>query len=425
LKYNQPYGISDPNAGYINGDPSIGLAGSIPPAVSIEYPQRELANFITDAGITPDNADLRQLARSVQRGKVVFAVDTGTADAMVVTLTPPLLGYADGLHLFVQKAAGLANVSTTPQINVNGLGNKQIIRQDGAQLVAGDLMAGAMLLLVYRSGVFWCANFVKSMARFSVPFGNPTLWVRTDGNDANDGSANDAAHAFATIGAAIIYAQNVWSLGGKKLIIALGNTGTYDGFQVTSPTDVIEVVGNDAAIDSYIIGKTTSPPVIIGVRESSLYLHGCRVKAQSSAQIIGVSVAYGGAVVLGAMRIETNPSAVNTIHMSATGNGAIDIGATVGLYGPALVGCYVDSQGSITTEAGAGAGVIACNANGFVTACLAAYSGVIACQGTFSGTATGVRGHAEQNGVVNTGAQTIPGNAASTTATGGLCITPL
>jgi hypothetical protein len=34
---------------------------------------------------------------------------------------------------------------------------------------------------------------------------NKTWYVRTDGSDANDGSANDAAHAFRTIQGAINY----------------------------------------------------------------------------------------------------------------------------------------------------------------------------------------------------------------------------
>lgn len=46
MLYNQPYGISDPNASYINGNPSTGTMGSIPPALSIEHPQREIVKVI-------------------------------------------------------------------------------------------------------------------------------------------------------------------------------------------------------------------------------------------------------------------------------------------------------------------------------------------------------------------------------------------
>lgn len=77
MKYNQPYGIVDPNAPYINGDPSIGRAGSIPPAESIEYDQREVVAVIKyayDNGFfdyanalcaAPSNADLTQLLKAI------------------------------------------------------------------------------------------------------------------------------------------------------------------------------------------------------------------------------------------------------------------------------------------------------------------------------------------------------------------------
>lgn len=46
MLYNQPFGISDPNAPYINGNPNTGTMGSIPPALSIEHPQREIVRVI-------------------------------------------------------------------------------------------------------------------------------------------------------------------------------------------------------------------------------------------------------------------------------------------------------------------------------------------------------------------------------------------
>ena len=74
MQYNAPYGVSDPNAPYINGNPSTGTMGSIPPAASIEYPQRELVNLISDAGITPtaqkDITALMQLQESVDSATI-------------------------------------------------------------------------------------------------------------------------------------------------------------------------------------------------------------------------------------------------------------------------------------------------------------------------------------------------------------------
>src|SRR5580765_4043931 len=88
MKYNQPYGISDPNGAYINGNPSTGTMGSIPPAASIEFPQRELVNMIVAAGLTPDNAVLNQLAQAIQSCYVNFGIDQGTVNNLQITLQP-------------------------------------------------------------------------------------------------------------------------------------------------------------------------------------------------------------------------------------------------------------------------------------------------------------------------------------------------
>ena len=62
MKYNQPFDqSSSPNAPYVDGNPSAGIQGSIVPAASIEFPQREIVNAIAAAGLLPDNGDLSQL----------------------------------------------------------------------------------------------------------------------------------------------------------------------------------------------------------------------------------------------------------------------------------------------------------------------------------------------------------------------------
>ena len=78
MKYEQPYGVSDPNAPYINGNPSTGTMGSIPPAASIENPQREVVEVInransrgykdfTDTLCAPaTDADLQQLRKAIE-----------------------------------------------------------------------------------------------------------------------------------------------------------------------------------------------------------------------------------------------------------------------------------------------------------------------------------------------------------------------
>jgi hypothetical protein len=77
VKYMQPFGISDPNAPYINGNPATGEMGSIPPAASIEHDMREIVEVINyayehkyrDSEGTlcqaPSEFDLQQLRKAI------------------------------------------------------------------------------------------------------------------------------------------------------------------------------------------------------------------------------------------------------------------------------------------------------------------------------------------------------------------------
>jgi hypothetical protein len=147
MKYEQPYGVSDPNAAYINGNPSTGTMGSIPPAASIEYPQREIVNFITKAGLTPTDADLTQLAKSVQSGGVTFGVDTGSTNVLSAQLAPVPDQYWPGMMVRIL----VKNTNTGPSsLNLNGLGAKNILLA-GTTLVGGELKLNGVVTLVYNA----------------------------------------------------------------------------------------------------------------------------------------------------------------------------------------------------------------------------------------------------------------------------------
>ncbi len=66
MKYQQPYGVSDANAAYIDGNPALGVEGSAVPAKAIEHPQREIVNVLVEAGLTPDENNLKQLALAIR-----------------------------------------------------------------------------------------------------------------------------------------------------------------------------------------------------------------------------------------------------------------------------------------------------------------------------------------------------------------------
>ena len=85
MKYTQPYGVTDPNASYINGNPATGTMGSIPPAESVEHDQREIVALIAATGQTPVGSDLTQLLKAVKLADVhnyfKFGTNGGSASA--------------------------------------------------------------------------------------------------------------------------------------------------------------------------------------------------------------------------------------------------------------------------------------------------------------------------------------------------------
>lgn len=78
----------------------------------------------------------------------IYAADTGSATAYVITPAPGIRAYAVG-QIFAFKAAN-ANSGTTPTLNVNGLGAGTISLPSGA-VAAGDIAANGMTLVVVAS----------------------------------------------------------------------------------------------------------------------------------------------------------------------------------------------------------------------------------------------------------------------------------
>jgi len=92
--------------------------------------------------------------KQVQQGAPICANDTGAADAYVVTLTPVPSFLTR--YLTVCFKASAANATTTPTINVNGLGAKTIVSEGGAVVTAGVIQA---------SGYYWL-QYDDSSAKF-------------------------------------------------------------------------------------------------------------------------------------------------------------------------------------------------------------------------------------------------------------------
>ena len=172
MKYNQPFGNEDANAAYVNGNPALGVQGSIPPASAIEYPQREILAVIEAAGIVPSNSNLHQLLDALQwlidqsptaQGRVHYGAAGGTADTITTVTEPEMTTIAPG-HILLLRI--VSNNTTAVTLTVDGFGPYPVTRPDGSDLPANALIASQVAVLVTGVSALGASRFelVASMA---------------------------------------------------------------------------------------------------------------------------------------------------------------------------------------------------------------------------------------------------------------------
>jgi|GEM_PF-2843614 len=85
---------------------------------------------------------------NLQDETYVYAVDTGAANALVVSFTPAVLAYKDGQKFSIKVAARNTGATT---INVDGLGLKDVRHTDDSVLLEGNLLPTKIYSFVYNA----------------------------------------------------------------------------------------------------------------------------------------------------------------------------------------------------------------------------------------------------------------------------------
>jgi hypothetical protein len=162
MQYNQPFGVSNPNAPYILGNPVTGTPGSIPPATAIEFPQREITNAIAGAGLTPSNDDLTQLLQAIKLlGEIPVCVDEGSINNLVINPDPIVTAYEIPL-IFIVVVGNNCTAATT--VNVSGIGTVPLTRITGAALSPNDIVANGLILIAFDGTKFQLISVPGSLA---------------------------------------------------------------------------------------------------------------------------------------------------------------------------------------------------------------------------------------------------------------------
>ena len=83
---------------------------------------------------------INELAQYQRDDTINYYSNTGTSDALAATMLPAPTAYAEGMRVSIKVTAD--NTTTTPTLNLNGLGAKTIVRSDGTALAAADIKNG-------------------------------------------------------------------------------------------------------------------------------------------------------------------------------------------------------------------------------------------------------------------------------------------
>lgn len=246
---------------------------------------------------------------------------------------------------------------------------------------------------------------------------NANYYVRSDGSDINDGLSNSSAGAFLTIQAAIDHAA---SFGGSIFNVTINVAdGTY-----TSPVILKSYIGSGTWS---IIGNVTTPSNVVISTTSAGAISATNIlgawtvkgmKVQTTTAGHGVSVLGTNTNVL-LDNFEFGAMAAGYSHMLSQEGADVQLGPTYAISGGAFDHLFASNQGMINA---AGSAVTITNTP-VLTNWLRAqrgaglqYSGVTTAGAISAGCKKYV---ATMNAWIETGAGTIPGTVAGTTATGG------
>ncbi len=129
-----------------------------------------------------------------------YLVDTGGANAYIVSPSPASTGYVAGQVYDVKISAANSGAST---INVSGLGAKNITYSDGTTLASGALPTASVVRLIYDGSQFQLQNIIKaattgSFTTLTVSGATTLTGLVTLGNSINEKQGADIASATST-----------------------------------------------------------------------------------------------------------------------------------------------------------------------------------------------------------------------------------
>jgi hypothetical protein len=427
---------------YINGNPATGTAGSIPPAASIEYPQREIVNLIRDAALlTPTNSDLHQLSRSVQSTLLYSDDDAGTSNQYQVTQTPAPTAY----FKYMTVVTKIANTNTgASTLNVSALGPKSIVHIDGSQLTSGELKVNSVVCFIFDGTNFqlvWSSTVGGGSGS-----GGPIYLLAPKIFYVNYGTGDDTNYdgSTATFTAGTNHGPyktlqrasneiNKYNLNGYNVTVNIADSVSYPYWTLPSP-------GGNGAVTWQGNNTTPANVTVTGVNFSACiasfggaqYINGMKVTSGGSTSggdnLTGLNIAYSTRLQIAYL----NFGACSGPHTYESGGAYVIPRATIQITGSStgnsLTGgshAYANNTGTIGSnglDLPALQIMVAVSISYFVVANHAAQISLTWSSILNPGLVTGTKYTAQLNGCIDSnggGINYYPGNVAGTLSSGG------
>ena len=240
----------------------------------------ELMNLIMKGEVVYDCVRLDHIERAVryliQRGLPRGTKFAGGPMVYTAKLDPTATRYNDFMTLTI-----IPNVNNQAAVllNLDELGDRTILRNDGLPLQSADLKANKPELIAYWNGSWYVVGLVASQVPI-IATGMLDTWIRTDGNDeTGDGTANSADKAFRTINGALKKVGGRFAVSANfSIALRLGIPGTYEAGDLSGSPNRIYLIGDMANPGGYRIAgegrANNSAACIWAYRSNELHIHG-------------------------------------------------------------------------------------------------------------------------------------------------------
>ena len=291
-----------------------------------------------------------------------YATDTGTANNYLIAITGQTTTYVTGIA-FQFKAANTNTGAST--LNVNSQGSISIIKTDGSALVAGDIIAGGIVSVMYDGTNFQLLNDAGGAAG---TFTNVSVTGTATINVANVTTFNPAITNAQLANSSVTIGNTAVSLGSTQT--SFGNVTLTNATlsSLSAPVTVGQggTGSTSLAAENVLIGNNTSELKVVapGTTGNVLTSNGTTWLSQAPGAATGnitlgnTTIALGGtATSVGNLTLQNaniasvSPLLPNSLLANSSvtiGNTAVSLGSTVTSFGNVTMTNANIASGNVT-----------------------------------------------------------------------------